>query len=176
MKKKTFQTILFTGLLAGELLLMGCKASLQSGGAYAPAAATVSTNATNGAVSTNLVATAAPDLAFYNVDDTFWLGYSAFLTASRLEMDNRAALWAISPKIKETLDDIRPQAWQAVKTYMAARAVYKANPTPAGLPALQTALSQLQTLVSAAQAAIATATANPASPPAPAGLPTGATK
>jgi hypothetical protein len=137
--------------IASSLLLSGCGSTLALGGAYAPG--------TKAPGSTNLVASAAPDIAFYDIDSSFWLTYSAVDAVFIYELQNRSTLWALSPNIKLTLDQARPQVWGAVQYYIAARSTYKASPTPAGLTALQTTLSQLQALAASAQAALSTVTA-----------------
>lgn len=142
--KKFLSLIAVLGLAAG--LLLGCKHTLQPGGAYAPV--TVTTN-TSGVVVTN---TALADLTFYEVDAAFSMAYAALDGVFTWERDNRVAVWAISPQIKKTLDSIRPQAAEAVKQFAVARAAYKANPTPAGLATLQTILAKAQQLQSAAAA------------------------
>ena len=127
---------------------IGCKSSrLESGGAYAPTV----TNAVTGEVT----ATQAPDIAFYNVDSAYLLAYSTANAAFDFERNNRAMLWKISPQIKRTLDTIRPQAVAANMRYLAARASYLANPVPAGLTQLQTILAEIGSIASAAQVAIA---------------------
>lgn len=143
--KKFLGLIAVLGLAAS--LLIGCKHTLQPGGAYAPI--TVTTN-TAGVVVTN--ATALPDLTFYEVDAAFSMAYAALDGVFTWERDNRAVLWSISPQIKKTLDGIRPTAAQIVKDYAVARAAYKANPTPAGLATLQTILAKAQQLQAAAAA------------------------
>lgn len=143
--------------LAGAGLLVlglasGCATKLAEGGAYAPAQITVVTNA-DSTLSTNVVQLAAPDFAFYTVDSSFELAYNITQTCFKIERDNRALLWKISPQIKHTLDTIRPTAVDVVKRYGAARTAYMLNPTPAGLGALQNLLSRAQNVASAVQAA-----------------------
>jgi len=165
--KKFKLPILLIALLALPFL-QACKGpTLAPGGAYAPATITTSTNAA-GVVTTNTVATAAPDPAFEAVDQTFDTTYSMLDDVLVYERANRKALEAISPSIKHSLDAIRPGAWLAVQAYTSARRTYIANPTPAGLTTLQTILSQVQALAAAAQTAqatVATNTAPPAVPP-----------
>lgn len=128
--------------------LIGCASRLESGGAYAPTKTVVE----NG--QTNIIATAAPDKAFFIADAAFDLSYSAVNAAFEFERNNRLLLWRISPEIKHELDKVRPQAFNAVQVYALARDAYLANPTPAGLTALQTALGKMQQLSSAAQAVL----------------------
>lgn len=153
MKYKNLLSVLATVILAVGLIgCGGCKASLESGGAYAPA----TTNAAG-----VVTPTQAPDLAFYNVDAAYALSYSTVDAAFTFEKNNRAMLWKISPQIKHALDSIRPQAAQANISYLRARASYLANPIPAGLTQLQTLLAQISNLATAAQAATAVPTTTP---------------
>lgn len=135
-------TFLSLTLVSMAPLLSGCKATLDSGGAYAP---------------TNSVGqpSQAPDMAFYQVDATFNAAYALVDAAFTIEQNNRAFLWSISPQIKLTLDGIRPQAAQAVQAYAASRSAYLGQPTPAGLSALQNLIARMQAFGTAAQAAIA---------------------
>lgn len=134
--------ILIGSLLMALVAFAGCgKGTLQPGGAYSGVTASGVTNA-------------APDYAFFLVDSGFDLAYSSIDAAFKFEKDNRAMLWAVSPDIKHTLDKIRPQALAIATEYLRVRAVYKANPTPANLGALQTALAKIQQLSTAAVAAI----------------------
>lgn len=145
-----------SALLALSLLsvaFIGCKTHLAPGGAYAPNVTNITANA-DGTSTTNVVATAAPDQAFFEVDSAFDLAYSVINAAFTFELDNRDYLWSISPQVKHTLDKIRPQALDARNQYLKARRIYIANPTPAGLGALQTALTQIQHASSAAEAVL----------------------
>jgi hypothetical protein len=133
MKIKSLITLICVSL---SLVFVGChKATLQPGGAYAPAGQQA-------------------DLAFYYVDSAFELSYSIVDTAFKMERDNRDAFYAISPEIKHTLDLIRPQATKIIQQYSAARAAYVAHPTPTGLSDLQLALATVQKLAATAAAAI----------------------
>jgi hypothetical protein len=147
------RSALLVGLLSlglmGAAASIGCKnPQLETGGAYAPGQIVVE----NG--TTNVVATFAPDRAFYIVDASFELAYSAVDAVFVFERQNRQALWNLSPEIKRTLDKIRPEAAEVVRKYTQARAAYVANPTPAGLSSLETILGQLQSLSSAATAVL----------------------
>ena len=133
--------LLIAWLFALSSALIGCKASLQSGGAYAP---------TNSAG----VATVQPDLQFYQVDAAYDLAYSVIDAAFKFERDNRNYLWQLSPTIKHTLDEIRPQAVMANAQYLTARAKYLSNPVPTGLSELQTILAKVQQLTTTASAAL----------------------
>ena len=128
-------------LVVGLTILLGCKATLESGGAYAP-------------LDTNGVAQVQPDLQFYQIDAAYDLSYSVIDAAFRFERDNRNYLWQISPEIKHTLDSIRPQAAQANIEYLTARAQYMRTPLPTGLTTLQTILAKIQQIAQAAQAAL----------------------
>lgn len=128
--------------------LVGCKSTLEPGGAYAPAV----TNVVDGV--TNVVATAAPDKAFYAVDSAFLLAYSATDAVFAFERNNRQFLWELSPEIKHTVDKIRPEAVAVRNQYAAARAAYIANPTPAGLSQLEEALAQANRISSALQSVL----------------------
>ena len=116
---------------------VGCKTpTLETGGAYAPTATTA-------------------NMPLYVADVAYKVAYDSVNAVFKIEYDNRAVLWQTSPKIKATLDGIRPQAWDAHVRWAAARKVYDLNPTPEGLSTLQTILANMQTLSTAAQAAIA---------------------
>lgn len=146
---------LVASLSLGAVGLTGCgKATLEAGGAYAPATFIVTTNAAGVPVSV-AEPTQAPDMAFYTVDSSFQTALAVVDGAFKFERDNRAALWKLSPSIKHTMDSIRPTAWKVVIVYTKARAAYIANPIPANLSTMQTALSQIIALSSAAQAGIA---------------------
>lgn len=134
------------GLIFG---FSGCKATLEPGGAYAPAV--ISTNA-SGQIVTN--ATAAPDMTFYSVDVAFLTAYSTTKAIFDWERDNRVFLWQQVPKLKKALDDIRPTAAKAAQDYAVARQAYKAKPTPAGLSQLQTFLGKMEQLSAAASAVV----------------------
>lgn len=150
--------VLTFGLLTTALLgTTACQnPSLQSGGAYAPGVS--ATNAQTGAVT--FTPTAAPDLQLYQADAAFYVAYTALDGACQLEYANRAMLYRLSPDIKHTLDKIRPDAWLATQTYLAARAAYLANPTPANASALTVGITKIQALSAAAVAATQTVAAN----------------
>lgn len=136
--KKFLQPLAISLALLGALLAapIGCKhPSLELGGAYA---------------ATNTV----PDYAFFVADSAFDLAYSTIDAAFKFERDNRALLWKISPDIKHTLDQIRPQASVVTTQYLTVRAAYMANPVPANLTTLQTVLAKMQQLATAATAAL----------------------
>jgi hypothetical protein len=80
------------------------------------------------------------------VDAAYSLARATINGVFQFERDNRAMLWKISPSIKKTLDGIRPQAVKADAEYHRARAVYMANPVPAGLDQLQTILARINQL------------------------------
>lgn len=128
-------------LLSAALILpgvfgTGCGSTrLEQGGAYAP---------------TNQVG----DLQFYQADALYDVTYFTLDAVFKFEADNRAGLWKISPDIKHTLDKIRPTAWQVNVEYLKAREAYKANPVPANLAPMQTAIGKLQQLLATANAVI----------------------
>jgi hypothetical protein len=129
-------------------LAVACKKTLEAGGAYAPVV--ITTNATTGGLVTNTVV--LPDLGFFQTDSAFRAGYASLDSLFTWERDNRLFLWGVSPKIKHTMDGIRPTAVQVVRDYAVAREAYKASPTPAGLSTLSTILAKLQQLQAAAAA------------------------
>lgn len=157
-------TVLALLLGISALFFAGCgltKSTLVNGGAYAPGSFQVTTNGE--LVSTNFVATAAPDLLFYQVDSAFNAAYTIVQTTFALEYYNRAVLWKLSPDIKHTLDSIRPAAWKAVVTYETARTAYEKSPTSAGLTGLQDLLANVQqfsTLATSISAQIQTVSTN----------------
>jgi hypothetical protein len=127
-------------LCALSLIAVGCgKTTLQPGGAYAP---------------TNSVGVVSADMPFCIVDGAFDLAYAILDAAFKIERDNRAQLWATTPSIKLTLDEIRPRAAQAVFYYTQARKAYKAMPTPAGLKWCQEAMADMQKISTEAQATV----------------------
>lgn len=121
-------------LLLAMPLVFGCKGTLQSGGAYAPTDASGQP-------------TQAPDMAFFVADAAYQVAYNTIDAAFTFERNNRATLFKISPQIKHTLDDIRPNLVTANNDYLLAREAYKSNPTPANLSTLQTVLAKIQQLV-----------------------------
>lgn len=131
------------------------KNRLEKGGPYSGYAFAYSTNAT-GQVTTNIVLVSASNYPFFAVDSSFELSWSVVNAAFTFERNNRKLLWEVSPNIKHTLDKLRPQAWSVWKSYAAARTVYKANPIPANLTAMQQILAQMQAIAASAQAAIST--------------------
>lgn len=139
---------LAAGLLLGAA---GCKTPrLEPGGAYAP---------------TNEVGTVIyNDVGLAVADAAYKFTYETTLSVFRFERDHRAELWALSPKVKQELDRLRPQVVDVNKRWALARSAYKANPTPAGLSTLQTILSELQRLLPAAQSQLNQATAQLAQP------------
>lgn len=126
-------------LLASAFLVFGCGKRLERGGAYSP---------------TNTVGGVQADFPFFAVDSAYNLAYATVDAAFKFERENRQLLWDISPTIKRTLDEVRPQAVEADKLYIRAREVYKQNPVPANLAVLQSILSKIQQLAATAQATI----------------------
>lgn len=142
------------GCLTLIATLTACSSpKLELGGAYAPAATNVTAGA-DGVLTTNVVSTVAPDIAFFTVDSAFLLAHSAIDAVFTIEKTNRQLLWQVSPDIKHTIDAIRPKAVEIVKQYAIARAVYKAHPTPAGLTTLEEILARANQVSAALQAVI----------------------
>jgi hypothetical protein len=140
--------------LGVSLLFCSCAKDshrLELGGAYAPATPMVTTNNV-GDVATNMVPVRPADFKLYAADASFDLAYSSLDTAFKIERDNRALLWKVSPDIKHSLDAIRPKAVEAVKAYSLARTVYIANPVPDNENVLNTAIASIKTLADAALA------------------------
>lgn len=135
-------------ILAGAVLaIAGCITRLEPGGAYAPLAIT---NATTGVITPAPV----PDMAFYTIDATYALTWAAMDGAFAFEKANRLALWRLSPNIKHSLDQIRPQAWAINVQYHKARDAYKAVPVPANLAALEQSLARTRQLLAAITAVL----------------------
>lgn len=135
----------WAGLVLAVVLVMGCRAHLEPGGAYAP-------------VVTNLDGTITPsaraNIEFFAVEASFKLAYVTADTAFEFERDNRLFLWRISPEIKHGLDGLRPQAVEVKRRYALARQAYEANPVPANLTVMQTILEEAKALAAAAAAAL----------------------
>lgn len=131
--KVILYTVLYWGIIACGGT--GCKATLQQGGAY------------------NLTGS-APDMPLFVADTAYQLAYNTIDAVFTTERNNRAFLWSLSPKIKQSLDAIRPQAVAANQDYLKARTAYIANPTPANLSGVQAVLAKIQQLATAAQAAL----------------------
>lgn len=122
-------------ILTVALLLTGCAHRLEPGGAYYPPGQQA-------------------DFALYAADAAYDLAYSTLDTVFKVERDNRAALFAISPNIKHALDDLRLRAWGVNVRWAHARQAYLANPVPSNLTALQEVLAHAQQLAVTAQAVI----------------------
>lgn len=138
---KTLRACTLVALLALGLGLVACKSTLAPGGFYAP------TNALGQAA-------AQPDKAFYIVDGSFATAYATIDAAFSWERKNRAELWKLSPGIKHTLDQIRPNAIEARAAYIRARQAYLLNRIPANLTDLQSALFRVQAVSSAVLASL----------------------
>lgn len=138
---KFFQRILAITILVSVALCGGCKTALAPGGAY-------STTDTNG------VPTMTPDVAFYVADAAYQIAYNTLDAVFTFERNNRLYLWGVSPKIKQTLDSIRPQAVQVNADYLRARAAYMLNPIPTNLTTIQSILAHIQQLMATAIAVI----------------------
>lgn len=129
-------------LICASLTFTGCKTPrLEVGGVYAP------TNSV-GEVIYN-------DIGLALADTAYKFSYETVLAAFQFERDNRQAIWELSSTVKRDLDQLRPKVVEIDRRWAAARRVYKANPTPAGLSTLQTILSEINRIVPAVQAKIA---------------------
>ena len=151
--RNTLIVFVSLGLLALGLIGSGCKATLEQGGMYSPG----TTNASGVFLPSQM-----PDLLFYQTDAGYSLARGVITGAFDFEYQNRALLWKVSPNIKHALDQIRPLWVDANNRYLAARAVYLANPVPAGLSNLQTILSEISRLATSATAAIPASATVPA--------------
>jgi len=139
MRKLFFTFTLALAMVAG---FTACKTQkLETGGAYAPIAAD----------GTQVI---APDLGLYAADSAFKLAHTAVNIAFEFERDNRAFLKTISPEIKKSLDDLRPQAVACWVAYAKARTAYLQYPTPAGLDRLASITGKMTQLLNAANAVI----------------------
>lgn len=153
--------VLILGMLS--LAAVGCKSTFAPGGAYS--GSTVATNAATGAVSTNTMAAADPGL--FAADTAYQLAYDLVDGVFLFEYQHRAQLLALSPKVKQVLDSIRPTVVDIDHRWALARQAYQSSPTPAGLSTLQSILAEIQKLVPTVQAALtpalttATATTTP---------------
>ena len=141
--------VLTVGLIGAAIT--GCQTHLATGGAYAPGIITLTTNA-DGSTTTTSTATGAPDLALYQADTAFSIGYATFTAVSDYERANRAALWKISPSIKHTLDTYRPQAADVYFRWGMAREAYLQNRIPANLTILNQLVDQITSITQAVQA------------------------
>jgi len=132
--------------VVASLVVVGCSSTkLESGGAYAPVD-----------VSGNAIV--KPDPAFYVIDAAYAVAYATVDGVFKFEQDNRLFLWQVSPNFKQALDKIRPEAVKVRDDYARCRLAYKANPVPANLTQLQTALARVQQLTATAAALLPTAT------------------
>ncbi len=132
-------------LFAVTAFLIGCSSTkLEPGGAYAP-------------VDVAGAYAIQPDLQFYQVDAAYKVAYTTVDTLFQFEKANREMLWRLSPNIKKTLDQIRPDAWKANVAYHEARKVYMANPVPTNLTQLQGILQKMQQISASAQAGMQSA-------------------
>ncbi len=129
-------------------LLSACATKLAPGGAYAP----TTTNTVDGVQV--VTPTSAPDTALFAIDTTFDFLYGTVQNVFKLERDNRELFKSISPKIKATLDDLRPPTKQAIVEFAKARQAYINNPTPVNLSLLDTILSKLKATGAAAEAVL----------------------
>lgn len=156
--RQVIQSFAFIALMlatwAATSTLTGCKTpKLEPGGVY------TSTNAT-GQVIYN-------DVGLALADASYKFAYETALDVMRFERDNRAAIWAISPEIKKNLDAARPTVVDINKRWAEARKMYKANPTPAGLDAIQTILAEMRRILPIIQKQITPVYQALAKPPTP---------
>jgi hypothetical protein len=133
-------------VLAAGVLIIGsltaCKTpSLEIGGVYAP------TNQV-GAVIYN-------DLGLALADASYQFAYTSILAPLKFERDNRAVIFAANPQVglsvKRAMDKLREQVWAVDVRWAMARKAYRASPTPAGLTALQSILTEIQRIIPAVQ-------------------------
>ena len=152
----------FEAFLAALLLFVtaaipfssGCKSpTLQEGGSYYPGSFVVTTDP-SGVSTTNFVASAAPDKAFFIADSSYLLAHAMVDSVFQFERDNRLALWRMSPDIKHNIDALRPRAVGLQLQWARARQAYMASPRPASLDRLGSILAQMQALAAAAVAAM----------------------
>jgi hypothetical protein len=130
--------LLFGALVFSLTFATGCKtAKLEPGGVYAP------TNAVGQVVYNN----AGLALA----DASYMFAYETIQGVFKFERDNRLQIWAISPSVKHSLDDIRPDVVAIDRRWAEARKLYKANPTPAGLSVVQSIISEIERLLPVVQ-------------------------
>jgi hypothetical protein len=154
MKTPSIKTVaLSVLLLLGTLgILSGCKGTLAPGGAY--------TSSVTNVVGTNVLVSTTTDMPLYVADGAFVTAFDAIRLVFKTEEQNEAFFWQLSPSIKHSLDQIRPGVVVAVKSYVAAHAAYKANPSPEGFKTVESSLAKLQQYLLAANAAMAQATTN----------------
>lgn len=134
---------LFAGLMLAAALFTlplhqsGCgKKTLEVGGAYYP--------------STNN----APDIVRFQADTAFLLAYNAIDFVFTQELNNRALLARVSPKITPAIDAIRPAALDVRNRYLVASDAYAANPSPTGLTTMQNLITEIGKLADSAKVAI----------------------
>lgn len=148
MKTKHILRILALTFLVTALGL-GCKGTLEKGGAYNP-----------GITNIDGTVTYKTDRALYTADSIFWATYSTLTDVFAIERKNRDLLWKVSPEIKHTMDKVRVQATVVVTAYGRARATYIANPGPTTLTNLNDWVNKLTSLAAVAEAALSPATTN----------------
>lgn len=136
---------LFSLVVLAVTLCVGCgTARLEPGGVYAP------TNAVGQIIYNELPLAVA--------DASYKLAFQSILLPMKFERDNRAALHVLNPNlgwaVKTKMDSLRLQVQDVDKRWAVARAAYKANPTPAGMSTLQTALAEISRLLPVVQGQI----------------------
>jgi hypothetical protein len=138
---------LIMAVLAMTLAFDGCGTPrLATGGAYAP----VRTNADG-----TLTPTQQPDRALFIADSSYKLAYDAIAAVMMFEFQQRAELQKVSPKIKTSLDALRPRVVDIDRRWAQARQAYKVNPVPANLNTVQLVLAEIQQLVPVVQSQLA---------------------
>ena len=120
------------------IALTACKTPrLEPGGAYAP------TNSVGQVVYS--------DTGLMLSDASYKLAYETVGAVFKFERDNRIAIWKLSPVVKSELDNLRPQVVDIDRRWAMARKTYRSNPTPAGLTAVQSILSEIQRIIPVVQ-------------------------
>lgn len=141
MKKRYSYIAALAVVIAVCTALGGCKTKLEPGGAYAPVDP-----------AGNVLGT---DTGLALADASYKLAYDTMFAVFKYERDNRAELFALSPRVKHGLDALRPQVVAVDRRWAIARSTYRVNPTPAGLGTLQTILAEIQRLLPVVQAELA---------------------
>lgn len=152
---KNLNTLILCAFLS--VGIAGCSslgANLADGGAYSPVVIITTTNA-EGVVTVNASRVIEPDFKFFVADSAFDIASGVVIGVFKFEKENRAAIFAVTPKIKHELDKVRPVALDIIRRYGAARKIYIKNPTPAGIGKLEATLLEIQKVSLIAQTIIA---------------------
>jgi DTW domain-containing protein YfiP len=102
-----------------------------------------------------LTPTQQPDRALFIADSSYKLAYDAIAAVMMFEFQQRAELQKVSPKIKTSLDALRPRVVDIDRRWAQARQAYKVNPVPANLNTVQLVLAEIQQLVPVVQSQLA---------------------